>query len=66
MIRRLTVPALLGLPTIVPVQAMGMVSAEFYDTQAHTNGRILMVAACLLVPGRTRWRQFLTTSRRSS
>jgi hypothetical protein len=27
---------------------------------------ILMTAACLLVLSRTRWRQFLTTSRRRS
>ena len=39
MIRKLTILVLLALPTIVPVPAMGMASAEFYSTQAHTYGR---------------------------
>jgi endo-1,3-1,4-beta-glycanase ExoK len=39
MIRRLTILALLGLPTTIPMRAMGMASAEFYSTQAHTYGR---------------------------
>jgi hypothetical protein len=39
MIRRLTILALLGLPTIVPAQAMGMASAELYTTQAYRYGR---------------------------
>ena len=39
MIRRLTILALLGLPTMVPTRAMGMASAELYGTQAHTYGR---------------------------
>jgi beta-glucanase (GH16 family) len=39
MIRRLTILALLGLCTIVPVQAMGMASAELYGTKAYTYGR---------------------------
>jgi hypothetical protein len=39
MIRRLTILALLGLPTLVPVQAMGMASAELYGTKAYTYGR---------------------------
>ncbi len=39
MIRRLTILALLGLSTLVPVQAMGMASAELYTTNSYLYGR---------------------------